>query len=398
MTGIINDTKKRIDSIDVLRGIVMIIMAIDHLRDFLHIDAELHDPLDLTTTNPILFFTRWITHFCAPTFVFLSGVSIYLQSLRKSNKELTGFLIKRGIWLVFAEIFIVSFAASFLPFYNLVFLQVIWSIGISMILLGLLIPLGFNVILILGLIIVFGHNLLDISEATAGFKSNVWWDILHHGGIYHPIKNSTVWIFYPFVPWTGLMMIGYCVGVFFSNKYTSLKRQKVLTWLGIGSLLFFVVVRFSNIYGDPQPWTVQKSELYTVFSFIKVNKYPPSLLYMTMTIGVALLILALLENVHNKFTNIVRVYGRTAFFYYLIHWFVVHSICTALFFTRGHNWSFAIKATETNPFLFLIQGEGYSLRVVYLIWVAVIVALYPLCKWYDTYKTSHREKWWLSYL
>ncbi len=390
-------TQKRIDSIDVLRGLVMIIMALDHLRDYLHIDANLHDPLDLQTTTPILFFTRWITHFCAPIFVFLSGTSIYLQSLRKTKKELSIFLIKRGFWLVFAEIFIVSFGITFIPFYNFVFLQVIWAIGISMLLLGVLIHLRFGFILAIGLAIVLGHNMLDFPEAAAGFKPSIYWEVLHKGGI-EQILGSIVFMFYPFVPWLGLMLIGYCTGIFFTLKFTAEQRKMILIRLGVGLLLFFVVVRFINVYGDPFPWAVQSRSFYTFLSFIKVHKYPPSLLYMCATIGPALLFLVLIEKVQNKFTGIMRTYGRTAFFYYLIHFYSAHIICGILFFSRGHSWQQAFESAKKNPFLFQIAGEGYSLVFVYFVWVCLVASLYPLCKWYDGYKTSHKEKWWLSYL
>lgn len=396
MNGIATN-QKRIDSIDVLRGLVMIIMALDHVRDYLHIDANLHDPLDLQTTTPILFFTRWITHFCAPIFVFLSGVSIFLQSQRKTKKELSIFLIKRGLWLVFAEIFIVSFGFTFIPFYNFVFLQVIWAIGISMVLLGLLVHLRFGVILAIGLAIVLGHNLLDFPEAVAGFKPNIYWEVLHKGGI-EQILGATVFMFYPFLPWLGLMLLGYCTGVFFTPKFTAEQRRKILLRLGIGLLVFFLVVRFINMYGDPFPWTAQRNFLVTFLSFIKVHKYPPSLLYMSVTIGPALLFLALIKQVQNKLTNILQVYGRTAFFYYLLHFYAAHIICGILFFSRGHSWQQAFEAAKKDPFLFGIAGEGYSLGVVYLMWACLVISLYPLCKWYAAYKTNHKEKWWLSYL
>ena len=391
-------TNKRIESIDILRGIVMIIMALVHVRDFTHITAVTQDPLDLQTTTPILFFTRFITHFCAPIFVFLSGTSAYLQSQRKTKNELSSFLMKRGLWLIFAEIFIVSFGVTFIPFNHFIMLQVIWSIGISMVILGLLIHLRFNMILILGLIIVFGHNLLDILESAAGFKSNIWWDLIHRQSFHQYAKDRWLFIMYPFVPWTGLMLLGYCTGKFFSSEFTVEQRRKILIRLGIGILLFFVVLRFSNVYGNPIPWSFQRNGLYTFLSFINVYKYPPSLLYMCITIGPALLFLAWIENMQNRFTGIMRVYGRTAFFYYLIHFYLAHSICAVLFFSRGHSINDALQAVKQNPFLFQIPGEGYSLSIVYLVWALLVISLYPLCKWYDVYKTVHKEKWWLSYL
>jgi uncharacterized membrane protein len=391
---------KRIESIDVLRGVVMVIMALDHVRDGVHAGAFLDDPLNLATTTPALYFTRWITHFCAPVFIFLSGTSIYLQSLRKTKKELSIFILKRGLWLIVAEFTIIAFAWTFNPFFNFIPLQVIWAIGISMVILSFVIRLPFKVILTLGLLIVVAHNLLDIPESAEGFKPGFWWDLFHHGhfSMYAYAPNHFAVIVYPFVPWTGLMMLGYCFGKFFSPAYTPEERRKIFIALGIGLLLFFAVLRYANVYGDPHPWTVQKSGLYTFLSFINVHKYPGSLLYMCLTIGIPMLFLAWIEKVKNSFANIMVVYGRTAFFYYIAHLYLIHIIYTILFFARGHSMQDAIASMQNLPFLFVIPGEGYGLWIVYLVWIAVAVLLYPLCKWYDKYKTQHKEKWWLSYL
>jgi uncharacterized membrane protein len=393
-------TQKRIDSIDVLRGIVMVIMAIDHVRDFIHLGVYLDDPLNLSTTTPVLFFTRWITHLCAPTFVFLSGLSIYLQSTRKSASELSSFLIKRGLWLIFVEFGLITLAMTFNPFYNLLILQVIWAIGISMVILGFLSRMPYKFLLAIGLFIVLGHNALDFLEAEPGFKAGFWWDLFHHGSFaIYPIANEHfIAIMYPFVPWTGLMILGYCFGIFFTSNFTSAHRQKILLRFGLSLIGFFIILRAINIYGDPHPWTTQTNGFYTFLSFIKVHKYPPSLAYMSVMIGIAILALSFLENIQNKITKAFRVFGRTAFFYYILHFYLVHIICMILYFSRGHSLDDAINSLQTFPFLFSIKGEGYSLDIVYLIWVFVISGLYPLCKWYDSYKTAHKEKWWLSYL
>ena len=390
----------RVESIDILRGMVMLIMAIDHTRDYFHITAFTDDPLNLQTTTVPLFFTRWITHFCAPIFVFLSGTSIYLQRLRKTKPELSNFLIKRGLWLIFAEIVLVNLGMTFNPFYTFQILQVIWATGISMIILGLLIHGPFNLILALGLAIVLGHNLLDAAEAAPGFKPNFWWDLLHHGGAYPYTANHILFVFYPFVPWLGLMLLGYCTGTFFVPTVSAAQRRKILVLTGAGLIAFFAVLRFSNLYGDPFPWSQEKDGVLTMLSFIKVQKYPPSLLYMCLTIGPALLFLAVIERVRNGFTNVMRTFGRTAFFYYLVHWYVLHSLCLLVFLARGHSLSEAGTIASKNqiPFLFVVPGEGVTLPVVYLIWLAIIIALYPLCRWYDAHKTAHKEQWWLSYV
>lgn len=403
MQPILTAKTKRIESIDILRGIAMVIMALDHVRDYFHITANIDDPLNLDTTTPLLFFTRWITHFCAPVFVFLSGTSIYLQSLRKTKNELSAFLIKRGLWLIFAELFIISLAWTFDPLYHVHPMQVIWAIGISMVLLGLVIRIGlpYKIILALGIIIVFGHDLLDIPESKPGFQPGFWWDLFHTGffKLYAYAPGHFIMMVYPFVAWTGVMMLGYCAGIFFSVKYNEAQRQKILRMLGLGLILFFVALRFTNFYGDPHAWTSQKNTLYTFFSFVKVNKYPPSLLYLCIMIGPALLLLSFMENIKNGFSRIMIIFGRTAFFYYIIHLYMIHLLAAIAFFIKGqHTVQDAINSMPNLPFLFIFPGEGYGLAVVYAVWAAVIIALYPLCKWYDKYKTSHKEKWWLSYL
>ncbi len=391
--------KTRIESIDVLRGIVMVIMALDHTRDLFHPTAWTDDPLNLATTTPALFLTRWITHFCAPIFVFLSGTSIYLQSLRKSKAELSSFLLKRGLWLIVAEVLIVSLGISFLP-YNFILLQVIWAIGVSMVLMAAVIRLPFRAILLLGLLIVLGHNALDSIEAAPDFNPGIWWELLHHARdpVYFYAENRVLVIGYPLLPWPGVMMLGYCLGRLFTSDFPVEKRRQWLMVLGGALLLGFVILRFANVYGDPYPWSIQKDSLTTFLSFMKVHKYPPSLLYLCVTIGPGLLALAALENIRNGFMDILKTYGRTAFFYYLIHWYILHTLRLIVFFASGHTLADALPSLTTIPVLGVLPGEGYSLPVVYAVWFVVVASLYPVCRWYDAYKTSHKEKWWLSYL
>jgi len=393
-------TKYRIESIDVLRGIVMIIMALDHVRDFIHIGANLDDPTNLATTTPLLFFTRWITHFCAPVFVFLSGISIYLQSQRKTKKELSGFLIRRGLWLILLEVVVVTLGWSFNPAFNFVFLGVIWVIGLSMIILGLLIYLPFQAILIIGLTILFGHNLLDYKEYSESFHHTFLMDLLHSGKFsgYPFLPNHTLIIIYPFLPWLALMLVGYCTGAWFSANVPREVRSKKLISAGLGMIFFFVMIRFINVYGDPVPWSVQRNGLFTFFSFINLNKYPPSLLYLCITIGPSLILLAYLEKIRNRFTHIAGIYGRVALFYYVLHIYLIHLISAILFLTRGHSISEPPAMSGHFPFYFVAPEEGYGLGMVYAVWICVVLALYPLCEMYDRYKSAHRDKWWLSYL
>ncbi|MDE3213707.1 MAG: DUF1624 domain-containing protein [Bacteroidota bacterium] len=387
----------RIESIDILRGIVMVIMALDHTRDYFN-NA---DPLNFATTTPLLFFTRWITHYCAPIFVFLSGTSAYLQSLRKSPGVLQSFLIKRGLWLIFIEVVVITLAWTFDPLYHLIILQVIWAIGISMVVLGLLVRLPVNAIGLIGLAVVLGHNLLDIPEGAAGFQAGFWWDLLHHGRFsYYPLAaHHGLIIVYAFVPWTGLMLLGYWAGVFFSEKYSPERRKRILARIGIGLIAGFVILRGINMYGNPEPWSTQKNGVFTLLSFLNVHKYPPSLMYSCMTLGPAFLLLSLFEGIRNRFTRNIEIYGRVAFFYYVIHLYLLHTISVIFFFARGHSLQEGAQMVPGLPrFYFLAARDGYSLLVVYVIWISVVVALFPLCKWYDQYKRNHREKWWLSYL
>ncbi len=388
--------QKRIQSVDVLRGLVMVIMALDHTRDFFHSRAMVDNPLNLETTTVALFFTRFITHYCAPVFVFLSGTSAYLQRNKKSKAELSSFLMKRGLWLIFVEIVVINFLFSFDPGYHFVALQVIWSIGISMIILGLMVWLPLPAILVTGLVIVLGHDLLDAFELSHKAPFPLWYDLIHHSGGHALNEHHNLFVMYPFLPWAGLMMLGYCVGVIMRSENAWLRRR-FLIGTGLAMLLFFIVVRWSNFYGDPAPWSSQSTLLYTFLSFINVSKYPPSLLYICITIGPALIFLALFENTQNAFTRFISVYGRVPFFYYVLHFALIHSLSTIAFFMRGHSFEEGWNNTEAFS-KFSIPGEGYPLAIVYLIWAFVFLSLYPLCKWYDRYRAAHKEKWWLSYL
>jgi len=389
--------RNRVSSIDFLRGLVMVIMALDHVRDFFHNQAVTGSPTDMATTTPFLFFTRWITHFCAPTFVFLSGASAFLAGRRKSKKQLSLFLIKRGVWLVFVEFFIISLALSFDPLYHLFFLQVIWAIGVSMIILGLLVWLPLEIILLLGLIIVFGHNILDKPEALRQGHVGVFWDILHRSNFspYTITPGHTLIFVYAIGPWAGVMMLGYCFGRLFTADVSASSRQKALWIIGGSAVLFFVIMRYLNVYGEPSPWQVQRNSTITILSFLNTTKYPPSLMYLTMTLGPSIIFLALAEKARNRISHIFITYGRVPFFYYVIHFFIIHIICVAAFFLSGYGTSDIVS--QQSPFLFRPAQFGFNLGIVYVIWLLVVIALYPLCRWYNRYKATH-DNWWLSYL
>ncbi len=387
---------QRIYSIDVLRGAVMIIMALDHVRDFFHYTAFTDSPTNLLTTTPQLFFTRWITHFCAPTFLLLSGVSAYLMGQRKTKKELSLFLIKRGLWLILVELLIVTLAWTFDPLYHVFILQVIWAIGISMIILGVFVWLPVNAILFFGLLIICLHNLLDIAESSKDAQIGLLWNLAHHGNftVIQLWQNHISLIVYAFLPWTGIMLLGFGMGKIFTSRFDS-SRKKILLIAGFSAFLLFFILRSYNHYGDPDHWRLVRSRLFSWLSFINLSKYPPSLDYISLTLGGAFIMLGLLDRTSRNSFPFVRVFGRVPFFFYVFHLYLIHILTVILFFVQGYQ-SKDIHP-QHSPFMFRPDNFGFGLAGVYLIWLAVILILYPFCKWYDNYKTTHK-KWWLSYL
>lgn len=396
MNQTLNTKKYRIESLDLLRGLVMIIMALDHTRDFFHYDAFLHDPLDPASTTPFLYFTRWVTNFCAPVFVFLAGTSVFLQSQRKSTSELSTFLFKRGMWLVFVEVFIIGFAWTFDFSFSVFILGVIWAIGVSMICLSFLIRFSYKTILAIGLLIVAGHNVFDYFDWA---QKEFWWDMLRNGDFAtYPLPDGReVVIIYPFVPWLGLMLMGYCFGIFFTPSTDPGYRKSMLLRYGTGLTLLFFLLRWVNVYGDQDPWKNLGSFTTTAMSFMDAEKYPPSLLYMCITIGPALLFLAFFEQSKGRIARIIQVYGRVPFLYYVLHFYLLHILCMVLFVERGHAITEQTPEIFGIPFNYVIIGEGYSLKGVYLIWILLVAALYPVCHWFSELKKRDKS-WWLSYL
>ncbi len=384
----------------------MVIMALDHVRDFFF-KADISDgggslatsPTDLDTTTPGLFFTRWITHFCAPIFLLLAGTSAYLITQKKPLKEVSLFLLKRGIWLVFVEIIIITFGWTFNPLFNVLILQVIWAIGISMILLSFIIYLPFRIIFLIGVLIVIGHNLLDYSIIKTALQGGFLSDLIYFANFsaYELGTNHMLMIVYAFLPWTGVMILGYCLGKIFENHVDAEKRKKYLWRGGVSLLLLFIIVRTLNGYGDPMPWgSHHRGGFFTFLSFINVNKYPPSLDFLSLTLGIGMLLLLMFENLQNKLTTVFNIYGRVPFFYYVLHFYIIHLIAVIIFFINGFASSQIV--TPGSPFFFRPPELGYGLIGVYVIWIIVVLILYPMCKKYDIYKTSHiKLKWWLRY-
>ena len=392
-------TYARIHSVDALRGIVMILMALDHVRDFISRDAMQFSPTDLARTTPTIFFTRWITHFCAPSFAFTAGLGAFFWlRRRRSAGALSRYLVTRGLWLIFLELTLLRFLFFLEYRYTnaFIFLNVIWMLGLSMIVLAILVHLPRKILLPLSVVVIAGHNLLDPVNAARFGRASWLWDVLHQQGLFH-VGSDAVFVGYPLVPWFAVMALGFCFGEVF--QWDFLRRQQLLLRTGFALTVGFFVLRAVNVYGDPVPWSAQRSALFTVMSFLNCTKYPPSLLFLLMTLGPALIVMALLERVQLSDSNPVLVFGRVPFFFFVIHLAVIHAIAILI----------SLVHYGVTPFLFLSPPSlggarelfpadfGVSLWMVYLIWIAVVVALYPVCRTFARMKRERRS-WWLSYL
>jgi len=319
------------------------------------------------------------------------------MSRKKSKAELSVFLLKRGLWLVFLELVVVNFGWNFNITFPMLLFITIWALGISMIVLAALIHLPKKLILGFCIILIFGHNLFDGFHVNGNTLPAFGWSLLHEQRpfIWH---HELLLIGYPIIPLVAIMPLGYCLGGLYAPGFDVEKRKKMLFIMGASAIVLFILIRFSNVYGDPVKWSVQKNAFFTFLSFIKVNKYPPSLLYVLMTLGAALLFLAFTEKLQNAVVKVVSVYGRVPMFYYLIHIYIIHLIAlVASALTPGQNWKIWIL-DQPIWFTTSLKGYGFSLPVAYLVWFIIVAALYPLCKRYDAYKQAHKEKWWLSYL
>jgi uncharacterized membrane protein len=393
--------RARLDSIDLLRGIVMVIMVIDHTRDFVHGPALHYDPTDLARTSAAIFMTRWITHFCAPVFVFLAGVSAYLQKMRgKTTGDLSVFLLTRGIWLIFVEVVVLHL----LVWFNLDFsfvgpLQVIWAIGWSMVGLAALVHLPLRAVAAIGVGMIALHNTLD-----GVMNQSLWWMVLHRAGFTMlGASGPLLWVQYPLVPWIGVMAAGYAFGALY--ELDPHRRVRIVARLGLALTAAFILIRAINVYGDPSRWSVQPTALFTVFSFTNTTKYPPSLLYLLMTLGPALVALALFESrtgsaapqtprSSGPVAALITV-GRVPLFFYLWQWVLAHTAAIVANIIAGKSFSYLFLMP---PAIFSLPwGNGFRLWVVYLCWACIIAVEYPLCLWFAGVKRRRRD-WWLSYL
>lgn len=375
------DRVSRIGSIDTVRGLVMVIMALDHVRELMHVTALSADPLDLATTSPSLFFTRWVTHLCAPTFVFLAGVSAYLSQAksadRKSNRR---FLVTRGLWLVLLEFTVVNFGIWFDIHFNVFLFQVIGAIGLGFIVLGLAVGAPAKVLGLVGLAIACLHNLLP---------PNV--PLFSVGAL--PLASGTLLIVgYPPVPWIATLLMGYGFGHYL--KQTN-DRKRLFLVVAVSCISLFLALRLVNAYGDPIAWAVQDRAAFSAMSFLNVSKYPPSLLFNLLMLGMMFFLLYLAERAGRLVQSVFTVYGSVPLFYYILHWYVVHLTLFAVLYVQGFT---------TDEFVFGFRfgrpeaESGLSLGGVYLVWVGLLLLLYPICRWYGHYKQANRHQTWVRYL
>jgi uncharacterized membrane protein len=400
--------RTRLGSIDLLRGLVMIVMVLDHTRDYVHVNGLAGDPTNLATTTAMLFMTRWVTHYCAPIFVFLAGVGAYLQLSRgMSTRDLSRFLVTRGIWLIVLEATVIRITTWFNADYSfLINLQVIWTLGVSMIVLAALIHLPLRMIAAFGVALILLHNSVDgirvaswqgpgSSAPALGAKL---WMLLHQGGEFFPIfgdGSPIVFVIYPLVPWIGVIAVGYVFGAVYTLDPA--RRRTLLLRTGLALLAAFIVIRATNLYGDPRPWSPQSSGLLSVFSFVNTTKYPVSLLYLLMTLGPALLALAWFESRRpSRVEHVVTRVGRVPLFFYLWQWPLAHGLAIAVSVAAGKEvgWYF------TSPpavFAAIPANAGFDLPVVYLCWLAVLSVLIPLSLWFSRVKERNPSPW-LKYL
>jgi len=388
----------RLSSLDILRGLVIVVMALDHVRDFV-MTAAVQDPTADPSSSPLLFATRWITHFCAPTFVFLAGTSAGLMAMRKSSTELATFLLTRGLWLIALEILVITPAWTFAPTgvggfggHIYIALQVIWVIGASMVLLAGFQFLGRRACLLIGAVILLGHNLLDGFWPAASTTTHTAgaWAALHSRQLYE-VGLFRIFFSYPLLPWIGIMFVGYGAAAVF--ELPEPRRRAQLVRIGVGLVIAFIVVRAVNVYGDPNRWNPDAgSTTAAVMSFLGTTKYPPSLLFILMTLGPAAIACAFIDRLYGPIRNALMTLGRAPLAFYIAHLYLIHTAAILLGVAQG----FEARQFLTH-YRFFPEGFGVGLGGVYLIWIAVVVILYPLCSWVAAVK-ARRKDWWLSYV
>lgn len=395
MTATGRPPRVRIQSVDVVRGLIMLIMALDHTREYF--TSPVISPTDLTHASAALFLTRWITHFCAPVFFLLTGTGAFLSLRRKSRSELSRFLFTRGLWLIFLEIVVTRCLGWQFNFdYRLTMLFVLWALGWSMIALSVLVRFPTRAVVAFGVVLIVAHNLFDsVNAASFGVFAPIWL-ILHAPGVLVSTPRFMIVEAYPLIPWIGVTAVGYGLGEVY--RWESVRRREFLMRLGVVLTSAFVLLRYVNVYGDPQRWAHQRSVGFTVLSFLNTTKYPPSLLFLLMTLGPAILFLRAVDGHTPRWLKPALTVGKVPMFYYVLHVPLIHGLALALCYARyGQTyWMFQSPTPDRFP-ITTPPGWDYGLPVVYLAWAIVLVLMYPVCRWYAALK-ARRTDWWLSYL
>jgi len=384
--------RRRVEAIDVVRGIVMILMALDHTRDF--VGNTRISPTDLRTATTALFFTRWITHLCAPSFFLLAGTGAYLTGRGRPTGERSRQLLLRGLWLILLETVILRCLAWQFNFdFKLTMLVVLWALGWSMIVLAALIHLPIGAIAAFGLSMIAAHNLFDAVRSA-----HPLWTVLHSPNFILQTPERTVFVAYPLVPWIGVMAAGYALGPVW--EWSRDRRRRVLARTGLALTAGFFVLRTMNVYGDPARWTTLATAGRTVLSFLNTTKYPPSLLFLLMTLGPALLLLSAFDRDEPAPPALrpALTIGRVPLFYYMLHAALIHVVAIAICYARyGEvHWMFESPSVSAYP-ITPPPGWGLPLWGIYAVWIGVVAAMYPLCRWFAGFKARRRD-WWLQYL
>jgi uncharacterized membrane protein len=392
--------KDRAHAVDALRGLVMIIMALDHTREFFHAGAMSFQPEDLTRTTAAVFFTRWITHICAPVFFFTTGLGAFFWLARGHTESRTSYLVKRGLWLVLLELTALRFATNFSLRNGPVLLTILWALGWSMVALGFLSRLPVRPLAIGSILVIVLHDLADPITAGSLGAAGPLWNVLHQPGVIR-VDGSILIVAYPLVPWIAVAAAGFCFGPVMSLDPSA--RRVWMVRMGLGMIFAFVALRTVNVYGDPRPWSSEIAGK-TVLSFLRCTKYPPSLDFLLMTLGPALLLLAWFDRRDLSPTplsrnNLLLVFGRVPLFYFLLHFLLIHVLTIPLAYSRYGKVGFLLNPLPS------IGGKsdayppdyGHGLGVVYGVWIVVLVIMYPLCLWFCRLKQRRRD-WWLSYV
>ena len=373
----------------------MVIMALDHVREFIHKTSMTQDPTNLETTTAILFLTRWVTHLCAPAFVFLAGISAFISIRRKNNlRESRKFLLTRGIWLLVLEFAVINFALWFDIQYRLLLMEVIAAIGLSFIVLSFLLRLPSRVIGIIGVLLIIIQNLVQNITVPSDPVMAFIFSVLFHPGLTQLSQEHSFYTAYPLISWLGIMLAGFSFGELFDLNPE--KRRKIFLRSGMAVLSAFIIIRAINIFGDPSGWSLQKNWFFTFLSFINVSKYPPSLLFTFLFTGITLTLLSVSETYKSRLSGMISVYGRVPLFYFIIHLFIIHATMFLVLFIQGFG---------TEDFVFGAfkngrpeTGGGTGLTLIYIIWIVLVLFLYPVCKWFGEYKAAQPEKRLLRFL